>query len=60
VTGKLIADLRKQMRLSPKEFADALGVSLPSVRRWEGSLGTLNLYTRQFEALARIHASAEK
>jgi uncharacterized Zn finger protein len=60
VTGKLIADLRKQMRLSPKEFADALGVSLPSVHRWEGIPGPLNLYTRQFEALARVHASAGK
>lgn len=42
-TGKSVIRLRKKLGLSPAEFAQALGVSLASVQRWEQIPGDVRL-----------------
>ncbi|CUX15115.1 helix-turn-helix domain-containing protein [Clostridium sp. C105KSO13] len=38
-TGKLIAKLRREMKLTQKNIADALGISNKTVSKWECGLG---------------------
>ncbi|MCX5759114.1 MAG: hypothetical protein NTU83_11515 [Candidatus Hydrogenedentes bacterium] len=52
-TGAAIVHLRKQAGLSVADFADSLGVSVPSVR-WENTPGPLRLYARPLAALTRM------
>ena len=53
-TGKGIARLRKLTGLSTADFADSLGVSVPSVLRWENTPGPLRIYARPLAALTRM------
>lgn len=53
-TGEGIARLRKLTGFSVETFAKALGVSPPSVQRWENIPGPLRLYARPLAALTRL------
>jgi uncharacterized Zn finger protein/DNA-binding transcriptional regulator YiaG len=53
-TGAAIARLRAQAGLSELQFARALGVSTATVQRWETATGSLRLYARPLDALARL------
>jgi uncharacterized Zn finger protein len=53
-TGAAIVLLRKQAGLSVADFADSLGVSAPSVLRWEDTPGPLRLHARPLAALTRM------
>ncbi|MCJ8500262.1 helix-turn-helix domain-containing protein [Desulfatitalea alkaliphila] len=53
-TGKSLARLRKQMGLTVAQFATALGVTAPSVYRWEKTPGKLNLQQRPLNALRAL------
>lgn len=53
-TGQGVARLRKRTKLSMADFAHALGVSVPSVQRWESTPGALRLYARPLAALTRM------
>ncbi|MBD2104097.1 DNA-binding transcriptional regulator [Leptolyngbya sp. FACHB-261] len=33
--GKLVRELRQAMNLSQEKFADAIGMTFPSINRWE-------------------------
>lgn len=57
-TGRRIARLRNAMGCSQSEFAALLGVSLASVRRWEGISGRVKLQTRPRQALAELWEAA--
>lgn len=54
LTGKSIAALRQRKGLSVTAFAHILGVSAPSVHRWESTRGTLRLQARPLAALLRL------
>ena len=53
-TGRSVARLRRQLRLTVPAFAQALGVSPPTVYRWEATLGRLKLQARSLNALATL------
>jgi uncharacterized Zn finger protein len=53
-TGADIARFRQQMGLSVTEFAQALGISAPSVQRWERIAGPVRLYSKPLAALTRL------
>lgn len=53
-TGKGIARLRKATGMTMPAFARALGVSTPSVQRWENTPGPLKLHARPLAALSRM------
>jgi uncharacterized Zn finger protein len=53
-TGVAIARLRQVMGLSVADFAQALGVTVASVQRWESIPGPLRLYARPLAALTRM------
>lgn len=54
LTGKSIAALRQRKGLSVTALAHILGVSVPSVYRWESAPGTLRLQARPLAALLRL------
>jgi len=54
-TGKSVARLRSQLKLSVSEFAERLEVTPASIYRWERTLGRLKLRPHTFIALARLH-----
>lgn len=56
-TGKSVAHLRREIGISAGGFANMLGVSEASVRRWEATKGRLNLQARPLAALADLHES---
>ncbi len=53
-TGKSVAGLRRQLKLSVVEFAHRLDVSPASVCRWEATIGRLTLRARSLAALAKL------
>jgi uncharacterized Zn finger protein/DNA-binding XRE family transcriptional regulator len=53
-TGKGLARLRKQLGLTVAQFAATLGVSPPTIYRWESTAGKLKLQQRPLEALEAI------
>lgn len=53
-TGKSVARLRKSLRLSVAEMSERLGVTAPTLRRWESIPGRLRLQTRTQQALDRL------
>jgi len=59
-TGKSVARLRKKLGLSGPQFAERLGVSVPSVYRWEKTSGRLNLQKRTLNAIADLEKQAKK
>ncbi|MBN2703254.1 MAG: helix-turn-helix domain-containing protein, partial [Pontiellaceae bacterium] len=54
-TAKSIRSLRDHLGLSRAEFAQELGVSAPSVAKWETTRGRLNLHARSHEKLSALH-----
>ena len=50
VSGKAVVALRARFGMSQIEFARLLGVSAPSIGKWEKNSGKLNLRTRTLEA----------
>jgi len=59
-TGKSVARLRSQLKLSVSEFADRLKVTPASIYRWEKTSGRLKLQSNTFIALAKRHQQARK
>jgi len=53
-TSKSISRLRSQLKLSAAAFAQAIGVSAATVKRWEATAGPLRLQARPREALAAL------
>jgi uncharacterized Zn finger protein len=58
--GKSIASLRAMLSLSASQFAGRLGVTVPSVYRWEATEGSLNLQRRPLQALQQLWAEAHE
>jgi uncharacterized Zn finger protein len=54
-TGKSVARLRSQLKISVSEFAERLEVTSVSIYRWERTSGRLKLQPHTFIALARLH-----
>jgi uncharacterized Zn finger protein len=54
-TAKSVRALRDHLGLSRAEFALELGVSAPSVAKWETTCGRLNLQTRSHQKLSELH-----
>lgn len=54
-TGKSVARLRSQLKLSASEFAERLEVTPASIYRWEKTAGRLKLRPNTFIALAKLH-----
>lgn len=59
-SGELVAGLREQCGCSIAEFAELLGVTPTTVRRWEAASGPLNLHARPWEALLALRREIEK
>ncbi len=59
-TGACIRALRKKLDLSQAAFARKVGVSTPSISKWEKAKGALNLQTKSFQALERVHKAAHR
>ncbi len=59
-TGKSVARLRSQLKLSAAEFAQRLDVSAASVYRWEATTGRLMLQARPLAALAKLKQQAHR
>jgi len=53
-TGKGLARLRKQLGLTVAQFAATLGVTPPTIYRWEGTAEKLKLQQRPLKALEAI------
>lgn len=51
LTGKAVAGLRSDYKMSQNEFARLIGVSVATISTWEKSKGTLNLQARTRKAL---------
>jgi uncharacterized Zn finger protein len=60
LTGKGLARLRKQLGLTVAQFAATLGVTPPTVYRWEGTAGKLKLQQRPLRALEAIQSKLKK
>lgn len=50
VTGKAVAELRAKFGMSQSEFARLLGLSAPTIGKWEKKPGRLDLQTRSLDA----------
>ena len=59
-TGKSVARLRRQLKLSAAEFAQRLDVSAASVYRWEATIGRLKLRAGPLAALAKLKQQAQR
>ena len=59
-SGELVAGLREQCGCSVAEFAELIGVTQTTVRRWEATAGPLNLHARPWEALLALRREIEK
>ncbi len=60
VTGKDIARLRNRFAMTQGQFARLLGVSPPSVSKWEKRKGRLNLHTRTQSACEHARTLTKK
>ncbi len=60
VTGKQVAHLRKRFAMTQGQFARLLGVSAPSVGKWEKTKGRLNLHSRTRKAWDRVQTLTKK
>ena len=54
-TGKVVRELRTGLKLSSAEFALLIGVSVPTVERWERTRGVLSLQQRTLMALSKVN-----
>jgi len=59
-TGKSVARLRKQLKLSVAQFAKRLGVSIASIYRWEIISERLKLRNKTLLKLARLQQQANR
>ena len=59
-TGKSVARLRKQLKLSVAKFAQQLGVSSASPYRWEKNPGKLKLQNSTLLKLAKLQQQANR
>ena len=59
-TGKSVARLRNQLKLSVPEFAKRLEVTAASIYRWEKSSGRLKLQPHIYKAFAQLHQQVRK
>ena len=59
-TGVCIRALREKFDLSQAAFARKVGVSTPSISKWENTPGILNLQAKSFQALERAHKAAHR
>ena len=59
-TGKSVAGLRRQLKLSAAEFGQYLDVTAGSVYRWEATIGPLKLRARPLAALAKLKKKARR
>lgn len=58
-TGKSVALLRKKLGLSVEGFAEALGVSMTSVYKWESAKGQLKMQKRTLEAVSALRQKSK-
>jgi transcriptional regulator with XRE-family HTH domain len=50
--GKLVRELRQAMKLSQEKFADELGMTFPTINRWENGRATPSpLALKQIDSL---------
>ncbi len=54
-TGAAVRKLRKESGLSRADFAREVGVSALSISNWEKTKGALNLKSRSFQGLEKLH-----
>jgi len=54
-TGAAVRALRKKTGLNQSAFAREIGVSAPSIAKWEKTSGPLNLKARSLEGLQDVH-----
>lgn len=59
-TGKSVARLRNQLKLSVSQFAERLGITPASIYRWEKTPGRLKLLPHTYKALAQLHQQANE
>ena len=59
-TGECIRALRATLELSQAAFARKVGVSTPSISKWENTPGTLSLKTKSFQALEHTFKKAHQ
>ena len=59
-TGKSVARLRKQLKLSVAQFAKQLGVSSASIYRWEKIPARLKLQNNTLLKLAKLQQQANR
>ena len=59
LTGKAVAGLRSDYRMSQNEFARLIGVSVVTISNWEKSKGSLNLQARTRKALLDALAATD-
>ena len=59
-TGACIRALRKTLDLSQAAFARKVGVSTPSISKWEKAEGALNLQAKSFQSLERVYKAAHR
>ena len=57
-TGECIRELRQKLDLSQAAFAKNVGVSAPSIAKWEKAEGTLNLQAKSFQSLEQAFKKA--
>ena len=54
-TGQSVGALRKNLQMTPQEFADHRGVSKASVVKWEAPKSRLKLSVRSFQCLEKAY-----
>jgi len=59
-TGACIRALREKLELSQAAFARKVGVSTPSISKWEKAEATLNLRPKSFQSLERVFKKAHQ
>jgi uncharacterized Zn finger protein len=54
LTGKAIKEIRLLLNLDRFDFAELIGVTVPTVERWEKTKGLVHLQSRTFTAIRRV------
>ncbi|MEE9369065.1 MAG: helix-turn-helix domain-containing protein [Pontiella sp.] len=60
LTAESIRELREKLGLSQNAFAKKIGVSAPSIAKWEKAKGTLNLQAKSRQSLQREFKKAHQ
>lgn len=60
ITGEAIAKLRVKFAMSRSEFSKLLGVSVPTISKWEKSTDVLHLQSRSSTAIEAVRTLSKK